>query len=132
MDAVAGLLRQAEDSVRVLLGPAESGATRSWLGDGRCVVWEPSERPVDVRWAVDAELVDRPLPAHLARRYEATDAELFWRLWTAMEVACKLRDVPVAVWLREKGLAADPQIELTTFRTDSVVISCGALSCLSA
>lgn len=126
---VEALLAAAPGAVR--LGPAgparPPGVARSYLGDGRCVSWLPGLSPAGLRVAVDAELATRPVPAALARRHGTGDPEAFWARWTAVEVSCKLRDVPVAVWLRTAGLHPDAAVGLRTFRRDGVVITCGVV-----
>lgn len=122
---VAELVARAHEDVRVLLRPPDHQGARSWLADGRCVVWRPVEPPATLRYAVDAELADQPVPPYLARRHGIADAETFWRLWTAMEVRSKLAHVPVAVWLRARGLAARADVDVITFSMSSIVISCG-------
>lgn len=99
--------------------------TRSHLADGRVVSWAP-RLPAGVRFAVDAEVADQPVPRALARRFGSDRPEDFWPRWTEVEVACKVCDVPLMVWLTRRGLRADPARVLTaTFRTDDLVVSVG-------
>ena len=86
--------------------PGAPGA-RSHLADGRVVSWSPPPTP-GLRVAVDAEIADQPVPPALARRFGIDRPELFWPRWTAVEVACKLLDVPILVWLSQRGLRVDP------------------------
>lgn len=136
MDARRGLARLlavAPDALTV--EPAGAGgpgsAARSYSDDGRVVRWTPAEHPAGLRFAVDAERSARPVPAALARRHRVGDADEFWPLWTAVEVACKLRDVPVPVWLRRQGLRPDPAVVARTFRAGDLVVTCGALPAAS-
>ena len=111
----------SEQTVRrhLRLGPAGelTGAlTRSYLPDGRCVGWCDAVRGAG-SLVLDAELDDRPPPAALARLYGAED---FWVRWTRVECAAKMADVPIAVWLRQWGLAVqtDLALGLVTLRPD--------------
>lgn len=96
---------------------------RCYLDDGRELRWSP-DLAAGARVAVDAERL-RPVPPVLAGHYRAADPEEFWARWTAVEVGCKLRDIPVAVWLRRRGLAPDPHLAVRTFRWADLVVSCG-------
>lgn len=123
------LLAHAPAGVRVVEEGTElpPDRPRSYLGDGRAVLWaagRPRRRAAGLRGAVDAEIADRPVPRSLAARYGCC-TETFWPRWTAVEVSCKLRDIPVPVWLREHGLLPDPALAVRTFRLDDLVISCG-------
>lgn len=100
----------------LLIGQPEemTGATtRSYLSDGRCVGWYASVRD---RVAIDAELVDRPVPTVLARRF---GIEGFWARWTRAECAAKLSATPIVLWLREFGLDVPGDFR-ADFRTDPV------------
>ena len=104
--------------------PGAPGA-RSHLADGRVVSWHPP-LPAGVRLAVDAEIADQPVPPALARRFGIDRPEAFWPRWTAVEVACKLLDVPIMVWLSEIGLHVDPGLVRTaTFRTADLLVTVG-------
>jgi len=106
---------------------AGAATTRSHLADGRVVCWSPTYPP-GTRIAVDAELVDQVVPAAMARRFGIVDPERFWPLWTAMEVACKLADVPVLRWLARHGLEGDLRgIQSAVLTHRGVVICCGAI-----
>ncbi|MEP6464545.1 MAG: hypothetical protein ABJC62_14295 [Frankiaceae bacterium] len=122
-DIVAALLA-APASVRI--SPAKvkvpAGTPRCYLGDGRSVLWASGGA---LRCAVDAEIAGRSVPRALARRYGAEPAR-FWPRWTAVEVVCKLRNVPLPVWLRQHGLVPDPDLAVRTFRLADLVVSCGA------
>ena len=51
---------------------------------------------------------------------------LFWPCWTAVEVACKVLDVPIMVWLSQHGLRVDRGLVRTgTFRVDDLVVTVG-------
>ncbi|MDQ1642765.1 MAG: hypothetical protein QOJ90_2116 [Actinomycetota bacterium] len=124
------VLRQTEISVTDATDTTRRvSPARSYLGDGRCVSWWP-KRPVGVRVAVDAEIVGVPVPPALRRRFGVTDPALFWPTWTAVEVSCKLRDVPVLQWLATHGLQPDPTIATRTVRLGDAVVCLGALSSL--
>ena len=104
--------------------PGAPGA-RSHLADGRVVSWCPP-LPARLRIAVDAEVADQPVPRALARRFGINRPEAFWPRWTAVEVACKLLDVPIMVWLSEIGLRVDPDLVRTaTFRTADLLVTVG-------
>jgi len=89
------------------------------------VLWLPVDVPAGLRLAVDAELAHRPVPSALARWSGTADPAAFWPRWTRIEAGCKLRDVPVAVWLRTRGFRADPALALTTFVHRDAVVTCG-------
>lgn len=100
---------------------------RSHLDDGRSVVWSPPTPP-NVRLAVDAERRRRPPPlvGGLLRAGEGDD---FWRVWTRMEVHCKLLDVPAVVALHGRPPVAaldDHRVLTVTFDVGAVVVTCGA------
>jgi hypothetical protein len=104
--------------------PGAPGA-RSHLADGRVVSWSPP-LPDGVRAAVDAEIAGQPVPASLARRFGIDRPDGFWPRWTAVEVACKLLDVPVVVWLSQRGLSHAPlRVHVVTFQMSGVVVSVG-------
>lgn len=122
------LLREAPGAVR--LHPAGSpppAGVRSHLADGRCLSWQPSAVPPGTACAVDAELLATPVPARLARWAGCRSPELFWPRWTRVEASCKLRDVPLVLWLRQHGLHEDPVLALSTFRHHDAVVTCGVL-----
>ena len=79
-----------------------------------------------MRLAVDAELSDQPVPIALARRFRLGDPHLFWPLWTAVEVSCKLHNVPILAWLGHRGLVPDPDIAVRTLRIADITLTCGA------
>lgn len=93
----------------------------SWTADGRRVCWRP-DLAAPVRIAVDAEVVDQPVPAALGRRH-LVPAPQFWRDWTAAEVSAKLTDTPILLWLQDHGFTALEGIR--TERVDDLVISTG-------
>jgi hypothetical protein len=102
--------------------------TRTHLADGRIIVWTD----VDPRsHAIDAEIADQPVPPALARRTGIRSPERFWPQWTAMEVACKLLDVPAHLWFKQHGLSVAhvaARLDITTFRHHDLTISVGRRS----
>jgi hypothetical protein len=101
--------------------------SRAHLADGRVVTWRAAHRDLRGHVAIDAELAAQKPPAALMRRFGPLDYRQFWTRWTQVEVACKLLDVPVVVWLRRHGLDATPaQIDLCTDVGAGVVVSVGA------
>ncbi|MDQ1624760.1 MAG: hypothetical protein QOJ49_258 [Actinomycetota bacterium] len=106
---------------------ARTSRARSYLADGRCVSWSP-ERAAGVDVAIDAEIADAPVPPALRSRFGVTDPALFWPAWTAVEVSCKLRDVPLLQWLATHGLRPDPAITTRTVRHGDAVVCLGAIS----
>jgi hypothetical protein len=71
-------------------------------------------------------MADQPVPPALARRFGLDRPELFWPRWTAVEVACKLLDVPILVWLSRHGLRVESGVVRTaTFRTADLVVTVG-------
>jgi hypothetical protein len=76
--------------------------------------------------AIDAEISHQPVPPALARRFGILDPRLFWPAWTAVEVSCKLRDVPILMWLRHRGLTPDPDILTRTLEIADITITTGA------
>jgi hypothetical protein len=102
--------------------------TRTHLADGRIVVWTDVDPHSH---AIDAEIADQPVPPALARRTGIRSAERFWPLWTAMEVACKLLDVPAHLWLKQHGLSVAhvaARLDIATFRHHDLTISVGRRS----
>jgi len=94
----------------VVGAPADrrDGWARSYLADGRLVQWRPPAAALSsiCGWAVDAEIAAQLVPVALAERTGVGDPDVFWPRWTAVEVAAKLLDVPVVMWLAEHGLSA--------------------------
>ena len=84
--------------------------TRSYLPDGRCVAWV-GPVPPGTAIAIDAELVNMPVPDALERRF---GAEEFWRRWTRAECAAKLSGIPMAVWVQRHGLDVPGSFAYTT------------------
>jgi hypothetical protein len=139
--------RGAGDRVHELLGvdpgvaPADlvvgaaadrrDGWARSYLADRRLVQWRPpvAALPSICGWAVDAEIAAQRVPTALAERTGVGDPAVFWPRWTAVEVAAKLLDVPVVMWLAEHGLsarvAADHDVVLRTVHHADLVITVG-------
>jgi hypothetical protein len=110
--------------------PGAPGA-RSHLADGRVVSWSP-RLPPGVQVAVDAEIADQSVPRALARRFGTDRPDMFWPQWTAVEVACKVLDVPIMVWLSVRGLQGDPDRVLTaTFVAGDLVVSVGVAALLA-
>ncbi len=103
----------------------EAPGARSHLADGRVVSWCPP-LPPGLRIAVDAEIADQPVPPALACRFGIDRPELFWPRWTTVEVACKVLDVPIMVWLSQRGLRVDPgRVRTATFRTADLLVTVG-------
>lgn len=107
------------------------GWARSYLADHRLVQWRPpvAALPSLRGWAVDAEIASQRVPVALAERTGVGDPDVFWPRWTAVEVAAKLLDIPVVMWLAEHGLsarvAADQGVVLRTVRRAELVITVG-------
>jgi hypothetical protein len=109
------------------------GCVRSYLSDGRLVQWRPPCLRQDaIRWAIDAEIADQPVPAALAARTGISDPAGFWPAWTAAEVAAKLLDVPMVMWLAAHGLsaqaAADRGVTGHAFTWSGLAVAIGRLS----
>jgi hypothetical protein len=124
------LLAQAPGHVHVLPAGAPrtamiAGGVRSYVADGRCVVWAPPGGG-PARLAVDAEIAAQPVPPALARRSGITDPAVFWPLWTSTEVSCKIAGVSLARWLQRHGLQADEGLDIRTFTVADLVVSCTA------
>jgi hypothetical protein len=90
--------------------------TRSHLADGRVVGWYGEPGVV-----IDAEIAAAVPPAHLSARFGSED---FWLRWTAAECAAKLHDLPIPMWIRERGLAADG-IDVEHVQVGDVVVGIG-------
>ena len=121
-------LRAAEAHVRVsqVRGHRRSAdETRSYLGDGRVVVFRlPTATPAPGLVAVDAERRGQPVPKRLSRSPRFANEPDFWRAWTRFEVECKLQDVPVAVALRrDPPLLAE--IVVHSFKLDDLAVTIG-------
>ena len=114
--------------VSIRAGNPPEGApkeARSYLGDGRLVAWRPPQWP-DVACAIDAELVNNPVPQALHRRFPVLDRETFWRRWTRLEVCCKVTDTPLLTWLAGRGLdTADAPVLMTTEVMGDIVLTFG-------
>jgi hypothetical protein len=112
-------------------GDRRDGWARSYLADGRLVQWRPPVAALRsiCDWAVDAEIAAQLVPVSLAERTGVGDPDVFWPRWTAVEVAAKLLDVPVVMWLAEHGLsarvAADHGVVLRTVHHAELVITVG-------
>lgn len=130
MDTLSTLLAGADQTCIRIAPDSEVGAKhglRSHLADGRIVSWS-SPSPRGLRLAIDAEISDQPVPTALARRFGVDDPRRFWPAWTAVEVSCKLRDVPILMWLRHRGLTPDPEIWTRTIQLSDVTVTYGAAS----
>lgn len=130
MSGIDSLLETCAHLCEIVQGAPTRGApgsARSYLADGRCVLWTP---PVDecTAIALDAEIADQPVPRSLARRFGVTRPAQFWPVWTAVEVTCKLREVSILVWLRTHGLRPDQAIATRTMPLADAVVSVGAIS----
>lgn len=64
------------------------------------------------RHAVDAELVDQPVPEHLGRQWArlGRPGGSFWHAWTRAEALAKVTGTPLLTWLRTAGLDADAPV----------------------
>ena len=111
---------------------------RSYLPDGRAVVWSAPQRPGIAR-AIDAEPAGAAVSARLARRAGGDDPATFWPLWTRAEAVAKLLGLPVLSWLAWPGLVVPDdlaaRVVLRTILlpddvTGGVTVSCGA-ACVS-
>lgn len=100
-----------------------AGGAHSRLADGTLLCWTPELLPGE-RVAIDAEYSTQPVPEPLARRFGSQSGD-FWGVWTAVEVSCKLRDVPLLAWLRQRGLHPDPDLDLCTLHRDGLTLSIG-------
>lgn len=113
-------LHRSEGVLRVGLPETmEDATTRSHLADGRVIGWFG-----DPGIVIDAELTGSPIPPALAARYGRED---FWPRWTRAEVAAKLADVPIILWVRQHGLTSH-RFEVSTLvdaPTEGVVVSLG-------
>lgn len=128
MGTLSTRLAVADQTCLRIAQESETGSKqgpRSHLADGRIVSWT-SPPPRGLRLAIDAEITDQPVPPALARRFGIGDPRRFWPAWTAVEVSCKLRDVPVLIWLRHRGLAPDPEIWTRTLYLKDVTVTWGA------
>lgn len=103
-----------------------AGEARSHLADGRLIVWRPAPQEPATRFAVDAELSDRSPPAALSKKLAAAGGD-FWRIWTRLEVACKLLDMPVVVALAARQLLSRPDLALATYTGERLTFSVGVL-----
>jgi hypothetical protein len=100
--------------------------SRAHLADGRVVAGVSPSGGLPGTLAIDAELASQRPPPALARRFGPLHDEEFWRRWTQVEVACKLLDVPVLVWLRRHGLDATPAgVDLHTYVEAGIVVTVG-------
>jgi len=93
-----------------------TGEARSYLHDGRVVLWSA---PGGLLTAVDAE-VRRTPPRRISARAEGD----VWEWWTHLEVVCKLLDLPVLHALVH-GLP-DHDCEVRVVEQAGVVIAFGA------
>lgn len=127
MLGLSKLLGEADQTCVIISQGSALGSEdglRSHLADGRVVCWSTTV-PRGLRLAVDAEISDQPVPPALARRFGTVDPGSFWPAWTAVEVSCKLRDVPILTWLTHHGLTPDPGIRTRTFRIADLTMTCG-------
>lgn len=107
---------------------------RTYLPDGRGVVWTASPRP-EIARAVDAEPAYAHVSPRLVRRVGSEDPGIVWPLWTQAEVVAKLLDLPVLSWLAWPGLVVPApllaQVALRTLLlpdgpTGGIRVTCGA------
>lgn len=126
---VAELLAEAPAKLRFESAAghiSHPGETRSYLADGRMVVWRPARVPAGARLAVDGELHTREPPPTLKRALGVSDGNEFWCTWTRLEVICKLLDVPIMVAVSRREMPVHEGLALASFRTDRVMITVGA------
>lgn len=106
---------------------------RTYLPDGRAVVWAPPHEPATAH-AVDAEPAYARVSSRLARRVGSDDPVVVWPLWTRAEVLAKLLHLPVLSWLAWPGLvppaALADQVALRTLlvpddATGGICVTCG-------
>lgn len=76
-------------------------ATRSYDHTGAALAW----RAPGGMGACDVERLDKDV-ADLPERLGVAH-ETFLRRWVAAEAAAKVRDVPIVLWLKQKGLSVD-------------------------
>jgi hypothetical protein len=130
MSTPSGLLAAADQTCCIYghrPGVGSTQGVRSHLADGRFVSWSAAA-PHGLQLAVDAEISNQTVPPALAHRFGIMDPHWFWPAWTAVEVSCKLRDVPILTWLSDRGLTPDPQILMRTFRLADLTVTCGVTS----
>ena len=85
------------------------GGTHSRMADDRVVCWSPPQQATET-YAVDAEIADQPVPAHLGHRWqgEARAHRSFWSAWCASEVCAKLLDIPIVVLAARGPVSVSP------------------------
>jgi hypothetical protein len=81
-----------------------SGGVRTYLGDGRCVVWHPPEAIKHLQCAVDAERLDQPERSLRLFQWQKDDWDGFLTAWTQLEVMAKLTGVPILGLLKHRGM----------------------------
>lgn len=90
---------------------------RSYLPDGRGVVWVAPHRP-GIDQAIDAEPAGAAVSVRLARRAGTDDPAIVWPLWTRAETVAKLLDLQVLSWLAWPGLQIPAELgERVVLRT---------------
>lgn len=94
---LADLIAHHPPIIEPAAGHSCSGGTHSRTRDARIVCWNPPA--AGFRVAVDAEVAGQAVPGPLARRWGTGDPGVFWRWWTATEVAAKLVDEPIMAWV---------------------------------
>ena len=144
-DAAALAAAVSSDPVTIedRAGHSCAGGAHSYLPDGRVVCWVaplPGAEPAGIqpagagvptlRYAVDAELVDRAPPAHVAGRWGVT-GDTFWRLWCATEVVAKIVDRPIITFVTGEPVRLSPhvvegwRVHWLTVRADEVLVALG-------
>lgn len=70
-----------------------------------------------------------PVSRRLLKRFRSADRQEFLARWTAAEVLAKLHDIPVHLWVMERGLDGPlpSGCRLWTFRIGTKVVSLGYL-----
>lgn len=96
----------------------------SYDANGTRYLWFPSGA-IDGTLALDVELLSSAPPPLLRERF--ADVGDFWTAWTRTEVACKLSDIPIAVWLRRFGLEEDGPSRAHLTEAGLAGMECGSL-----
>lgn len=87
--------------------PPNAGTARAYDHEGRQLVWSSiTFTRGRMRFACDLE--NRSRPSSDLARYFGLGKHEFTRRWVVTEVLAKLFDVPVLLWLRQRGLATGP------------------------
>jgi hypothetical protein len=63
------------------------------------------------------------VPRALAERFAPVSNRAFYVSWTRAECAAKLNGIPILLWLRRHGLAADSRLCIETVVTGDLVVT---------